>query len=56
MTFISEKNADILPEHVEYSPVRGDVVDEKFGMLLEKYNIKIPVRRMFENGYLFGTK
>jgi len=56
MTFINLKNSDILTGPVVYTSVRGDVVDEKLERFLKKYDVKIPVRRINENGYLFGTK
>jgi hypothetical protein len=39
-----------------YSPIRGDHVDEMLGNFVKKYEVKIPLRRISENRYLFGTK
>ncbi len=41
---------------MKYSPVKGDHVDEMLDRFMTKYGLKIPMRRISENKYLFGTK
>ena len=41
---------------MKYSPVKGDRVDEMLDRFVKKYGLKIPMRRISENKYLFGTK
>jgi hypothetical protein len=41
---------------VSYTAVKGDNVDEMIGKFLRKFSVKIPILRIMENRYLFGTK
>ena len=55
MLAIQEKNSDIFSEPVAYTPVKGDVVDERLERFLKRYEVRIPMIRLAENRYLFGT-
>jgi hypothetical protein len=53
---LAETNADMFSSPARYSPIRGDKVDEMLDRFVKKYNVQIPLRRIAENRYLFGTK
>jgi hypothetical protein len=40
----------------QYKPVKGDAIDELFAIHLNKANLNLPVKRLGEGKYLFGTK
>jgi hypothetical protein len=39
-----------------YKPVKGDAIDELFAVHMNKVSLNLPVKRLGEGSYLFGTK
>ena len=39
-----------------YRPIKGDLVDELIAKYLNENNINLPVKRLGDGYYLFGTK
>ena len=39
-----------------YIPVKGDKVDEKIAEHVNKFEMEIPIQRLSEGNYMFGSK
>lgn len=44
------------PQEIVYKPVVGDDIDKMLGEILNRLGINIPIKRLGNGYYLFGTK
>ena len=45
-----------IPKKILYRPIKGDLLDEMIAKYINDLQIPIPVRRLGDGNYLFGTK
>lgn len=51
-----EAKKSLQTEKAKYTAVRGDNVDELMAFYLNKYGVEVPVQRLGDGNYMFGSR